>query len=364
MTAHRWRNSAGHLIRVDGHHVLCEACPCGCPTGSALYKIKYAERDTSCTPGAANEYRLNISCECKCLFAGTIPDPLPEGKTAADYYNSYPLSGGTSPLWKRTIAGGPFTNIEGGLTAAEQCDALQVEGCVTGCGWYAIKTNQLKCQGSTDYSCNPTCYARCLITRTIPNPIPVGKTKYDYYGSYPITEDGYRSSIVGGPYSASCTKTAQEAAMDVFAADNTCIGTEKCDGYGVITRVVTRTSSCNGNSFSYSWTAFYGGYTCNAATGPATGACKTYTYGKYSCTYQGQVECEMKWYVAEYVYSSCGGNTPPTSRSTLYLHPIQIGDYPMSGDGYSGDNCTANHLFTATLLYGPFCTEDEAQTYC
>lgn len=28
MTAHRWRNSAGHLIRVDGHHVLCETCPC------------------------------------------------------------------------------------------------------------------------------------------------------------------------------------------------------------------------------------------------------------------------------------------------------------------------------------------------
>lgn len=139
-----WENSAGELIEdANGTPIECDECPCGCPAGSALYKIKYAEKDTSCTAGAANEYRLNIACSCKCLITGDIPNPIPEGKTAADYHGSYPITGETEGVyWKKTIAGGPFTDDDPlGKTAKQKCDEFQVDGCaIAGCEWYKIRT--------------------------------------------------------------------------------------------------------------------------------------------------------------------------------------------------------------------------------
>lgn len=220
MTAHRWRNSAGHLIRVDGHHVRCEECPCDtCPEGSALYKIKYAELDTTCGTEAANRYRLNIACECKCLITGTVPDPLPEGKTAADYYASYPITGQTGEApnityWQKTIAGGPFVDDDPlGKTAKEKCDAYQVDGCCGSCGWYKIRKAyyDAACLGvNSGYNDAVECECRCLITGTVPSPIPEGKTAEDYAGSYPITVTGEYKKELFGPYSATCALTADQ----------------------------------------------------------------------------------------------------------------------------------------------------------
>lgn len=373
-----WTNESGTLLVDSGGSLIdCDHCPCdaGCPSGQALYKIKYAELDPECGSSAENRYRLNISCSCKCLIAGAVPSPLPAGKVAEDYHDSYPITGqtGESPnivYWKKSIAGGPFTDDAGakppGKTAQQKCDAFPVEGCAgfTGCNWYRLRTSFAQCDGVADpiYCSTPLCSVRCLLMDDpIPSPPPAGRTLEDYYLSYPIEDFGVSlTEIISDALVATCDHTAEQVGQIANDADDNCSRVHTCPGdviYGYIyVDITSKDRPFPPITYCYGGRSLYPQQTSMCDAQPADNE-DWYTkrvFGKYPITYAGQWECEKRWYVVKNGTSDPPASCPQSIDGTAYytisqLHPIIAAGYPWAGFG-------ARHE-----IVSEWCTEAEAE---
>jgi hypothetical protein len=100
-----WVTNGKVVVNSSGAAIECDVCPCEdiCPEGSSIYRVLTVDWDS----GSWDE---TGTCACLCLIEGTIPDPLPEGKTADMYLGSYPIT--ITGVSQKSIIGGPFTSLD------------------------------------------------------------------------------------------------------------------------------------------------------------------------------------------------------------------------------------------------------------
>lgn len=88
------------------------------------YKIRLAYYDADCAY-VNDGYNDSVTCACKCLIAGAVPDPIPAGKTEEDYTGYYATVDG---VYQYTLS--PYAS-------EAACNAAKIEGCdvAWGCSW-------------------------------------------------------------------------------------------------------------------------------------------------------------------------------------------------------------------------------------
>ena len=105
-------------------------------------------------------------------------------------------------------SGSLYVNASG---APFDATAAELTACCC-CKWYKIRTAYYDA-ACTDvaggYNDTVTCECRCLISGNPPDPLPAGKTIFDYTGTYPLVNSEYRMDAFG-PYDATCDLSADQ----------------------------------------------------------------------------------------------------------------------------------------------------------